>query len=79
MSTQIDTSVDPSTLATTVFKYILKQESDYHLLLNETYGSLSESTFKSLRRALPVTRSKMDWNAIGTYKIGSELAQREAV
>ena len=60
-----------------VFKQILSLETAYHSLLNETYGRLSDSTFKVLRRALPVTRSKMDWNSISTYKIGNELAHRE--
>lgn len=44
--------------------------------MNESYNDLAENTFKGLRRALPMTRNKMDWNKILNYKIGSELSQK---
>ncbi|KAF9087809.1 F-actin-capping protein [Mortierella sp. AD031] len=51
-------------------------ESKYQTALNESYHELAESTFNGLRRALPYTRTKLDWNKILTYRIGAELAAK---
>lgn len=40
------------------------EEGKYQISLNETYQEMSEKTFKSLRRALPMTRSKLDWDKV---------------
>ncbi|KAJ3029233.1 UNVERIFIED_CONTAM: F-actin-capping protein [Siphonaria sp. JEL0065] len=67
---------DPTEFASAVVKTILKAETDYQLALNVTYGQLSDTTFKSLRRALPITRTKLDWNSVSNYKIGAELSNQ---
>ncbi|KAF9159864.1 F-actin-capping protein [Actinomortierella ambigua] len=57
-------------------KLIHAAETGYQKALNESYHDLAESTFKSLRRALPYTRQKIDWNKILTYRIGAELSSK---
>lgn len=63
-------------MARLLVKDISTFDKQYHSSMNESYGDLAENTFKGLRRALPMTRNKMDWNKILNYKIGSELSQK---
>jgi len=35
---------------------------------------LSEGAFRGLRRQLPVTRVKVDWEKIGAMKLGQDIA-----
>jgi len=69
-------SQDPKMRAAKIVKQIGKSEKEYQAALNESYGDMAENTFKGLRRALPLTRNKLDWNKILNYKIGSELANK---
>ncbi|KAF9435172.1 F-actin-capping protein [Entomortierella beljakovae] len=71
-------SSDPhADIAKAFLELIGSSESKYQTALNESYHDLAESTFNGLRRALPYTRTKLDWNKILTYRIGAELASND--
>ncbi|KAI8926649.1 F-actin-capping protein subunit alpha [Entophlyctis helioformis] len=72
----VDAPEDPAAFATVVVKQISKLEAEYQLALNENHNRLSSASFKSLRRALPLTRSKIEWQSILSYKVGAELSSR---
>ncbi|KAK9478853.1 F-actin-capping protein subunit alpha [Lipomyces japonicus] len=49
-------------------------EKAYQEQLNLEFSGLGDGAFKSLRRQLPVTRSKIEWGkAIGTYRLGQDI------
>lgn len=67
-----DTS--PKGIISTIAKYEAKSQD----LFEDTYDSLNEKAFKSLRRVLPVTRQKVDWDKVLNYRLGSDLADAQA-
>lgn len=70
---EIGAGGDPSATAVNAMKAIIKAEQGFHSALDASYTTMGDTTFKALRRALPITRMKIDWNKIRTYKIGSDL------
>lgn len=51
-------------------------EQEYHANLQEAFKEFSWNTFKDLRRKLPVTMAKFDWQR-AQHKVAVELATKE--
>jgi len=67
---------NPDAIAAAALKVIAKTEHAFHQSLDVSYNTMGETTFKALRRALPITRTKIDWNKIKNYKIGGEMSNK---
>ncbi|KAG8679873.1 F-actin-capping protein subunit alpha, partial [Ceratobasidium sp. 395] len=69
----LPSSLTPSS-APKILAIIAEKEGEHERALSNAYSDLGEKTFKSLRRALPLTRQKLDWDKVLGYKLGAELA-----
>jgi hypothetical protein len=66
----ISSSLGSSTSASEIVKSVAQIERRYQEELNRGFQGLSENAFKGLRRQLPVTRQKVEWDKIAAYKAG---------
>jgi capping protein alpha len=68
---KINVADDASTAAALV-KAIQKMETDYQAALEEMYVDMHDTTFKAMRRFLPLTKQPMTWNVNAhSVRIGS--------
>ncbi|KAI0189646.1 2-oxoisovalerate dehydrogenase beta subunit [Astrocystis sublimbata] len=56
-----------------ICKEIAAGERKYQEELNKGFANLSEGAFKSLRRQLPVTRQKIEWERVASYRVGQDI------
>ena len=59
--------------AVDVLRQLATAEKRYQEELNRGFAALNEGAFKSLRRQLPVTRQKVEWEKIGGYRLGQDI------
>jgi capping protein alpha len=67
---EVTASVGSNAGASDVVKQIAIAEKKYQEDLNKAFASLSEGAFKALRRQLPITRQKIEWEKISGYRVG---------
>jgi F-actin capping protein alpha subunit len=58
------TASSPGPSAKKVLTLIADEEGAYQASLGDTYHEMGEKAFKGLRRALPLTRQKLDWDKV---------------
>ncbi|RDW72114.1 subunit of heterodimeric actin filament capping protein Capz [Coleophoma crateriformis] len=68
----VSTSV-PSVSASTIAREIAVAEKKYQEEINKGFTNLSEGAFKGLRRQLPITRQKIEWDKIAGYRLGQDI------
>ncbi|BGP35589.1 F-actin-capping protein subunit alpha [Rhodotorula toruloides] len=75
LSTTLKSSatLSPSPSPESVVASIKATESSFQRQLGETYNDLSDASFRGLRRALPKTRSKLDWDKATGMRLGQQI------
>ncbi|VDN57404.1 unnamed protein product [Dracunculus medinensis] len=73
ITAKINLLADHTQSAKDIFKVIWDEESKYQEAVQDNYQQMSSTTFKALRRQLPVTGAKFDWNNAYAYRIGKDL------
>ena len=73
LTTTKPVNVQVGSNASGIVRNIAKVEKAYQEELNRAFVALNEQNFKQLRRQLPVTRQKVEWEKVGGYRLGSDL------
>ncbi|KUJ23007.1 subunits of heterodimeric actin filament capping protein Capz [Mollisia scopiformis] len=68
----VSASISPAS-ATSIVREITVAEKKYQEELNKGFNNLSEGAFKGLRRQLPITRQKIEWDKIAGYRLGQDI------
>ncbi|KAF2092263.1 F-actin-capping protein subunit alpha [Saccharata proteae CBS 121410] len=69
----IQASVAAGASASEITRAVAGAEKKYQEDLNRAFGNLSEGAFKGLRRQLPITRQKIEWDKISGYRLGQDI------
>jgi len=73
LTTKPISSSVPSASASSILREIANSEKKYQEEINKGFNSLSEGAFKGLRRQLPITRQKIEWDKIAGYRLGQDI------
>lgn len=71
----INSSSNKAALAQGVVKILKKLEGRYQTSLRDNYNTMDDTTFKALRRKLPISKTKFNWENIDALRIGKEISQ----
>ncbi|KAA8650797.1 F-actin-capping protein subunit alpha [Aspergillus tanneri] len=63
-----------SVSAESIISRIAAAERDYQEELNRAFVQMAEGAFKGLRRQLPITRQKVEWEKVGGYRLGQDIS-----
>ncbi|KAF2745249.1 F-actin-capping protein-like protein subunit alpha-1 [Sporormia fimetaria CBS 119925] len=69
----VSASVGANATGGDVVRQIAVAEKKYQEDLNKAFASLNEGAFKALRRQLPITRQKIEWEKISGYRVGQDI------
>ncbi|KAL3469691.1 F-actin-capping protein subunit alpha [Aspergillus californicus] len=64
----------PNATAEGIISRIATAERNYQEELNRAFGQMAEGSFKALRRQLPITRQKVEWEKVGGYRLGQDIS-----
>ncbi|KAK4195399.1 putative F-actin-capping protein subunit alpha [Triangularia verruculosa] len=70
---KVNVSVSGGRAADGIAREISTAEKKYQEDLNRSFTQLSEGAFKALRRQLPVTRQKIEWDKVASYRLGQDI------
>lgn len=69
MSTKKEVQTGGAGSAESVVREIAKAENKFQEELNRAFVTLAEGSFKGLRRQLPITRQRVEWEKVGGYRV----------
>ncbi|PWN96199.1 subunits of heterodimeric actin filament capping protein Capz [Tilletiopsis washingtonensis] len=62
-------------LAARIAAALQAEEARFHASVERRVAELGEKAFKALRRNLPVSKQKINWDKVSNYKLSGELAK----
>ncbi|KAL1955716.1 hypothetical protein VTO42DRAFT_8188 [Malbranchea cinnamomea] len=74
----VSISLPASSSADSIVRSIANAEREHQNELNQAFNRLAEGAFKGLRRQLPITRQKVEWEKVGGYRLGQDISGSRA-
>jgi len=74
---KVNLESEDAEIAAEVVKHIKAAENKYQQALRDNYVLMNDTTFKALRRALPMNRTKFNWDQISNFRVGKEITEKQ--